>query len=107
MRVHVSPEQLELTPGMPGLVQVDVFNDGDIIDGYRVTVIGLAADGVDGVVSADPAELSLFPDTEGTIFLNLTVPAEFPAGSVSLVLDVRSTIDASRSATAPIDLTVA
>lgn len=106
MRVHVSPEQLDLTPGVPGLVQVDVFNDGDIIDGYAISIRGFSADGIEGTSSAEPAELSLFPDTEGTIFLHLTVPADFPAGSLPLVLEVRSTIDARRRATAAIDITV-
>ncbi|MEY2571017.1 MAG: hypothetical protein QOE63_1367 [Acidimicrobiaceae bacterium] len=107
MRVHVAPEQLDLTPGMPGLVQVDVFNDGEIIDGYHVSVHGFMADDVEGRAAAEPAELSLFPDSEGTVFLNLTVPPAFPAGTVSLVIEVTSTIDASRTITAPIEVTVA
>ena len=99
MRIHVSTEHLDLAPGMPGLVQVDVFNDSDIIDGYRVQAHGFGADGVNGTATAEPHELSLFPDTEGTVFVSLTVPPSFPAGDVTVVLEVTSTIDATRTAT--------
>jgi hypothetical protein len=107
MRVHVSPEQLDLTPGVPEHVQVDVFNDSDIIDGYRVRVEGFVVDGVEGMATAEPSELSLFPDTDGTVFVSLTVPPAFPAGNVSLRLEIESTIDPDRRESVSLEVVVA
>ena len=76
MRVRVFPDALALNPGEPASLQVDVFNDGDVIDAYRIGLAGLNAE----VMLDPPGELSLFPDTEGTVTVTFVAPPDLAAG---------------------------
>ena len=41
MRVRISPDRLEVTPGIPASFEVAAYNTGDVIEGFRVTLAGL------------------------------------------------------------------
>jgi hypothetical protein len=56
-------------PGTPAHIVVVVRNDSAVVDSFRLEVLG-----ADGWITADPDELSLFPDTEGTSRLVVLAP---------------------------------
>lgn len=102
MRVRVFPDALPLNPGEPASLQVDVFNDGDVIDAYR---IGLA--GVNAEVILDPSgELSLFPDTEGTVTVTFVAPPDLAAGRRLAGVRVTSASDPTISHVEEIEIDV-
>ena len=104
MRVRISPDRLEVTPGVPTVFEVDVFNTEDIIEGFRVTLENL--DRPVGLISSPP-ELSLFPATEGTATITLTLPRDFPAGEHTVLVQVTGTTDPLAIAAVPLALQVA
>ncbi len=104
MRLRISPERLEVTPGVPAAFEVAVYNTGAIIEGFGVKLGGLERP-VELVTS--PPELSLFPDTEGTATAIFTLPRDFPAGEHTAVVQVTGTTDASVQQAAPLTLQVA
>lgn len=91
MRVDIAPQQVEASPDETVAVTVDVYNSSDIIEGFRVELDGLPAQ----AWRAEPASISLFPDTSNVVVLTLTPPAMFPAGSHPLTVRVVSTVDPS------------
>jgi hypothetical protein len=103
VRVSVTPDHIEATPGEPFAITVDVFNTGAIIDAYRVKVLGLNPEWVD----AQPRRLSLFPESGGVIVLLVTLPADYPAGRRRLQLSVQSRVDPADVVTLPVQLVVA
>src|SRR5207248_6418337 len=104
MRVRISPDRLEVTPGVPAVFEVDVFNTGEIIEGFRVTLEYL--DRPVALISSPP-ELSLFPATEGTATVTLTLPRDFPAGEHTVLVRVIGTTDPLVTAAVALALQVA
>ena len=104
MRLRISPERLEVTPGVPTVFDVDVFNTEEIIEGFRVTLENL--DRPVALISSPP-ELSLFPATEGTATVTLTLPRDFPAGEHTVPVRVTGTTDPRETAAVPLALQVA
>ena len=104
MRVRISPDRLEVTPGVPTVFEVAVFNTGDIIEGFRVTLESLDRP-VD--LLSSPSELSLFPATEGTATVTFTLPRDFPAGEHTARVQVTGTTDPLATAAVPLALLVA
>ncbi len=86
LRIHVEPERLRAAPAETVQMALSVFNTSDIIDGFDITVIG--AD--QSWVVAEPDWISLFPDSEGSVILKVTLPADFPAGPHELGIKVTS-----------------
>lgn len=80
LRMAVEPRRLAATPGEPFTLTLEVFNSSTIIDGYRVTILGLDQQWY----LAAPEVLSLFPETDGTMVLTITLPVGFPAGEHTL-----------------------
>jgi len=104
MRVRISPDRLEVTPGVPTVFEVAVFNTGEIIEGFRVTLESLDRP-VD--LLSSPSELSLFPATEGTATVTFTLPRDFPAGEHTARVQVTGTTDPLATAAVPLALLVA
>lgn len=110
MRVQVEPRRLEVVPGDPVALQVQIYNSRNIIDAYSVTLLGLdtADTGGAGVsVITEPPSLSLFPETEGTLTVLFTLPLGFPAGTRTVGVATVSTTDAAVSVVEDIELAVA
>ena len=103
MRIHVFPEQLDLTPGEPASIQVDIFNDRDVIEGFVVALVGIAAD----ILSVQPQELSLFPESGGSVTVVFSPSLQLPAGKRAAGVRVTSTTDAALSEAVQIPITVA
>src|ERR1700712_1996542 len=102
MRIELAERSFVLSPGSSVVVDVDVFNTGDTIDGVTARVIGLDADWV----ASTPAQLALFPETNGRIQLRITLPPEFPAGDHTVTVEVTSSVNHQDVVFADIHLSV-
>jgi hypothetical protein len=103
VRVVADTRHLEVEPGKTTSVVLEVVNTEDVIDGISATVIGLAPE----CVSAKPALLPLFPDTVGSLTLELAVPAAHPAGRHPLTVQLASHGTRRRPEYLDLDLDVA
>ena len=61
MRASTDNRVVDVAPGEPGAVVVEVVNTGEVIDGISANVIGLPEE----CVSSAPAMLPLFPASNG------------------------------------------
>ena len=104
MRVRISPDRLEVTPGVPAVFEVTVFNTGEIIEGFRVS-LGILDQPV--ALLSSPSELSLFPASEGTATVTITLRRDFPAGEHTVPVQVTGTTDSFATAAVPLTLLVA
>ena len=86
MRVVADSRHLAVEPGKSTAVVLDVVNTEDVIDGVSANVIGIPRE----CVAARPALLPLFPDTGGTVTLELSVPTTHPAGRHPLTIELVS-----------------
>lgn len=102
MRVDVSPRHVSASPGQPVTLVVTVTNNGALISGHEVRVLGL-----------DPAwssitngTLSLFPATSGNASAVVTLPKGIPAGRRTLEIEVRELTPPHDVVTVPVELSV-
>ena len=86
MRVRLSSSQLEVPIGQTATVTVAVYNDQDVIAGYRVTLLG-----------ADPTwitttgnETAIFPSETASVDIDVRLPEDFPAGHRPMAVQVES-----------------
>ena len=92
MRTAVATSHLRVTPGKPVLLDVDVTNTSDIIDGVTATIQGLDPSWVSLVVPV----ISLFPETSSTLSLRIELPTNCLAGEYLVSVCVVSIIDPGR-----------
>ena len=90
MRTTVETERLQIHPGRPGTLDIDVVNTSDVIDGLSATVDGLDP----AFVRVTPPVVTLFPDSVGRLTVTLDLPKTYPAGDSFLNVRVNSTVDA-------------
>ncbi|HVF04092.1 MAG TPA: carboxypeptidase-like regulatory domain-containing protein [Frankiaceae bacterium] len=102
MRVAVSPGAVAVTPGLPAVLTVAVTNTGDVINGYRVKVLGVHR----AWVELSEERLSLFPDATGVSVLTLTLPAALLAGRRRLSVHVSDERGDGPSEVVDVDLNV-
>jgi hypothetical protein len=102
MRIELAERSFVMSPGSSVVVDIDVFNTGDTIDGVTARVVGLDLDWV----SSTPAQLALFPETNGRIQLRIALPPEFPAGAHTVAVEVMSSVNRQDIAYADIELSV-
>lgn len=102
MRIELAERSFILSPGSSIVVDIDVFNTGDTIDGVTARIIGLDL----GWVTSTPGQLALFPETNGRIQLRVALPPEFPAGDHTVTVEVASSVDPQDVAFADIRLSV-
>lgn len=92
MRTAVATSHLRVTPGKPVVLDVDVTNTSDIIDGVTATIQGLDAAWVSLVVPV----VSLFPQASSTLSLRISLPTNCLAGEYLVSVQVVSIIDPDR-----------
>lgn len=102
MRVELGAPSVAVAPGGTAELLVEVFNERTVIDGVSARVMGLDAQWV----KARPGRLALFPDTDGTVELRITVPDEFPAGTHTVAVEVTSSVDPLDVVVVPFELEV-
>lgn len=93
MRTAVATSHLQVTPGKPVILDVDVTNTSDIIDGVTATIQGLDPAWVSLVVPV----VSLFPQASATLSLKIELPTNCLAGEYLVSVQVVSIIDPERS----------
>ena len=86
VNVVVEPGHLEIAPGATGQLRVRIVNRTGVVDQFVVVVLG-----VDERMAPPPQRIGLFPDQEGTVQLDLAVPAERPPFAGQRVVAVRVT----------------
>ncbi|GAB2460689.1 carboxypeptidase regulatory-like domain-containing protein [Jatrophihabitans fulvus] len=86
MRVSSESTSLAVSPGESTALTIDVRNTDDVIAGVSANVIGLATEHV----TSEPRMLPLFPDSSGTLRVDLAVPRAHPAGRHSLTVELVS-----------------
>jgi Carboxypeptidase regulatory-like domain len=92
MRTEVATSHLRVTPGIPAILEVEVTNTADVIDGVTANIQGLDPSWVSLVVPV----VSLFPDSTSTISLRIDLPKNCLAGEYLVSVHVASIIDADR-----------
>jgi hypothetical protein len=92
MRTAVATSHLRITPGKPVVLDVDVTNTTDIIDGVTATIEGLDPAWVSLVMPV----VSLFPEASSTLSLKIDLPTNCLAGEYLVRVRVVSIIDPSR-----------
>ncbi len=102
MRIRLSSSQLEVPLQGTGVVTVSIFNDTDVIAGYKVSLLG-----------ADPRwittsgnEVAVFPSETAEIQLSVNLPNDFPAGHRPMMVQVESMQDLEPGGTVPLDIVV-
>lgn len=102
MRTEIRSPHVSVASGTPTVIEIEVANTADVIDGVTAIVEGL-----------DPAwihlpmpVLSLFPEATGTYPIHVRLPGDVAAGEYLLNVRVVSSIDATRFSEHDLWLTV-
>lgn len=103
MRLEVMPRHLDVAPGEPVALEVEVYNTSDVIDGFVVSLVGVTGQ----PFTATPPVLSLFPGTDGVLTVAFVLPAGFPAGPHTIGVKVASTTDPEDTRVEEVGLDVA
>lgn len=91
MHVDVTPPLVTTQPGRKVSFEVTVHNDSDVINAYRIAMLGVDP----AWVTTDHDALSLFPDQMRSLTVTLAVPRNYPAGHRELAIQVTSLNDQS------------
>lgn len=102
MRTALASEHLHVRPGVPTLLDVEVTNTADVIDGVTAEFEGLDPTWVQLVSPV----ISLFPESTSTLTARLDLPPNCIAGDYLITMHVFSTIDPDRRTTSQFWLTV-
>ena len=92
MRTEVATSHLRVTPGVAALLDVEVTNTADVIDGVTATINGLDQ----AWVSLVTPVVSLFPESSATLSLRIDLPRNCLAGEYLVSVHVSSIIDPQR-----------
>lgn len=92
MRTEVATSHLRVTPGVPVVLDVEVTNTADVIDGVTATINGLDPAWVSLVVPV----ISLFPSSTATLSLRIDLPRNCLAGEYLVSVHVTSIIEVER-----------
>ncbi len=93
MRVSLSPERLDVIPGIPQQLSITITNPGTVIGGYTVRVLGADPSWVE----VEEQRVSLFPDETRVVTATVTVPAGLAAGERRMAVQVRELTPPERS----------
>lgn len=89
MKVDVTPPAIITAPGRTVSFSVTVHNNSNVINAYRVAMLGVDP----AWVTTDHDALSLFPDQTRSLNVTLSVPKDHPAGRRELAIQVTSLND--------------
>ena len=89
MRASLTTPQVNLVPGTPSRVSVEVINDSTVIDGLSAT-LDL---GPEVLVTVEPDSLPMFPDETGLITLTLVASDIYPCGTHQAEVVLHSSVD--------------
>ncbi|SEE66031.1 carboxypeptidase-like regulatory domain-containing protein [Ruania alba] len=103
MRIASVIDWAEIAPGSAGVIGLDVVNTSDVIDTLSVRALGIPAS---VTMRSDPAELTLFPDAEGRLEVQLGFPDTFPAGSYQVTLVVQGRSSGSTEALHDVEIVI-
>ncbi|HEY4331980.1 MAG TPA: carboxypeptidase regulatory-like domain-containing protein [Ilumatobacteraceae bacterium] len=92
MRTEVATSHLRVTPGTPAILDVEVTNTADVIDGITAGIQGLDPSWVSLVVPV----VSLFPNSSSRISMRIDLPKNCLAGEYLVSVHVVSIIDPER-----------
>ena len=103
--VQLGTSTLAVEPGRPATTEVTVRNTGSVVDRFTFEALGPAA----GWVTFEPDALSLFPQSTGTVRVQVAPPrtSEVPAGSLPFGVRAVSTEDPEGSVAEEATLQVA
>jgi hypothetical protein len=92
MRTEVATSHLRVMPGVAAVLDVEVTNTSDVIDGVTATINGLDQ----AWVSLVTPVVSLFPESSATLSLRIDLPRNCLAGEYLVSVHVTSIIDPER-----------
>jgi hypothetical protein len=95
VRTELRPLELPVTPGEVTVIEIEVANTSDVIDGITARVEGLDPSWVHLPLPV----LSLFPDSTGVLPVHVRFPPTTVVGDYLVVVHIESTIDPTRSST--------
>ena len=111
--VRIEPTRVTVEPGGQAPVTVTVRNTSDIVEGFRLTVVGAASAWADVVTAKDPGRdesdvVRVYPGQEATATVVFAAPAGSAgiAGQVAFCILAQSVVDPSSSAAAEGDLEI-
>lgn len=102
MRVEISATRLTAVPGRPAVLTVQVTNDGSLISGHRVRVLGVDP----AWAEVDQREVQLFPGSTGAAVVTITLPTGIPAGARRIDIEVAELTAPYEVAVHPVELSV-
>jgi Carboxypeptidase regulatory-like domain len=102
MRVQLSSSQMQMPLGDAAHVSVAVYNDTDVIAGYRVTLLGADR----SWVTVEGNGVAVFPAETANIEVTLRLPDDFPAGHRQMALQVQALEDVEDVQTVALDVVV-
>ncbi|MET0144925.1 MAG: carboxypeptidase-like regulatory domain-containing protein [Ilumatobacteraceae bacterium] len=95
MRTELHPPEVPVTPGDVTIIEIEVANTAEVIDGVTARV-----EGIDPTWVQFPTPvLSLFPETTGTLPIHVRFPPTTVVGDYLVIITVESTIDPARRST--------
>lgn len=111
--VRIEPTRVKVEPGGQAPITVTVRNTSDIVEGYRLTVLGSASAWAEVLTAKDPGRdesdvVRVYPGQEATATVVFAAPAGSAgtAGEVPFCVLAQSVVDPSSSAAAEGDLEI-
>ncbi len=95
MRTELLPLDVAVRPGDETVIEIEVGNTADVIDGVTARVEGIDPSWVYLPIPV----LSLFPDSTGTMPIHIRFPRMTVVGDYLVVITIESTIDPTRRST--------
>jgi hypothetical protein len=87
LRLHVEPTKIDIKPGgEPAKLTARVYNATRIVDEFHVAVIGTGQ-----WLDAKSARIRLFPDTDGTVEIEVSIPKDRLVTAGQRMVGVRAT----------------
>lgn len=104
VRLRAEPTEIQIVPGEPVTIDIEVFNTTAVVDEFEVDVVGLDP----RWTRCDPPRVPLFPSTGGHTVVTVLVDSTYGlrAGRQVLGVRARSTVDPRVSSVIEVPATV-
>jgi hypothetical protein len=105
IRLRAVPDAVELVPGEPMVLAVEVFNTTDVVDQFQLAAVGINPEWV----SFNPPALSLFPSSAGTAEVTILVDSAYAytAGRHMIGIRAQSSVNSRLSSVVEVAVDVA